>query len=186
MVKKIYLACPYTDPSAYVMAVREELASAATAMLIEITGAAVYSPITHGHRIASHLPDHLRRDSDFWLNQCFPFLRACDMMLVLDLPGIERSNGVQKEIKAADEMRLPTYRINFHSLKEVYNAGHEPGTTGCPSTDYLFSRLPAELFSFDWLRRHWKDIHNQKPGGQSEGEIHLHRPDEQGYEGSAG
>ena len=52
---KIYLACPYTHPDEVTRNTRVELASIIAAKLM-CEGHVVFSPITHGHYVADHLP----------------------------------------------------------------------------------------------------------------------------------
>lgn len=93
----VYLACPYTSPSPEESERRMEAASVQAAELMR-EGYAVFSPITHGHKIADYLPDALVMDHDFWMRQCIPFLSMCDIVAVLCLPGWNTSMGVQREI----------------------------------------------------------------------------------------
>lgn len=98
----IYLACPYTSPSAIEQADRVEIASAAAAEMM-LEGHCVYSPITHGRHIAQHLPQSV--DYDFWMKQCKPLLMSADCLVVLPLPGWRASKGVMQEISWAREFK---------------------------------------------------------------------------------
>jgi hypothetical protein len=121
-----YLACPYTHPEADVRNAREAEATKATAFLIKNLQVAVYSPITHGHRIADHLPSDLRTHSDFWLDQCLPILRKCACMYILQIPGWEKSSGIAKELVVADEYKLALFSLipegNSYKLRGFCNA----------------------------------------------------------------
>jgi len=59
----------------------------------------VFSPITHGHAIAStgYVSD---RSWEFWREQCLPYIDMADKMYILCLPGWDTSVGVlaEKEI----------------------------------------------------------------------------------------
>lgn len=70
-------------------------------------GNTVISPIAHSHGVADFLPDNLRLDGDFWMEQDLPLLARCDEMAVLCLDGWENSNGVKKEIAFAEEHGIP-------------------------------------------------------------------------------
>ena len=102
----IYLAAPYSDPSPEVRSARVELASRAAAYLME-QGFVVFSPITHGHYVADHLPDACRLDHEFWMKQCLPFLDRSHGLIVLPLPGWESSRGVQAERRRAEDLNIP-------------------------------------------------------------------------------
>jgi len=121
-----YLACPYTHEDADIRMARETEATKATAFLIKHLQVAVYSPITHGHRVADYLPTSLRTHSDFWLGQCMPILRKCTCMYVLQIPGWEKSSGISKELVVADEHKLSLFALipegNSYKLKGFCNA----------------------------------------------------------------
>jgi len=106
-----YLACPYTHPDADVRHARELEATKAAAFLLKNLQVAVYSPITHGHRVADFLPAALRNHSDFWLDQCLPILRKCTCMYVLQIPGWEKSSGIAKELIVANEHKLSLFSL---------------------------------------------------------------------------
>jgi hypothetical protein len=66
-------------------------------------GHIVFSPISHSHPIADHLPDQLRTDSNWWMNQDLPFVDWADEVHVVCIGElghelIEQSKGVQMEI----------------------------------------------------------------------------------------
>ena len=99
----IYLASPYSHPSAAVREWRYTCALRAAAILMEIQCVAVFSPIAHSHPIAAHLPERLLMDHDFWMAQDLPMLSAATEMRVLTIPGWEDSKGVLREIGHASE-----------------------------------------------------------------------------------
>ena len=63
---KIYLACPYTHPDEVTRNTRVEFASIIAAKLM-CEGHVVFSPITHGHHIADHLPPAKLHSHEFWM-----------------------------------------------------------------------------------------------------------------------
>jgi nucleoside 2-deoxyribosyltransferase len=91
---KIYLACPYSHPRESVREARVRLADRVAARLVEL-GHIVFSPLTHSHRIAHHLDNHL--DLDCWLRQDLAFLEWADILYILTIPGWEDSKGVAAE-----------------------------------------------------------------------------------------
>lgn len=106
-----YLASPYTPHKGESVEERCRAAKIAAAKLMQ-AGHAVFSPIAHSHYIADHLPAHLRVDHDFWMAQDLPVLRACTRLVVLRLPGWERSRGVAREIEEAAKLGIPVEYID--------------------------------------------------------------------------
>ena len=105
-----YLASPYTNPDnpADLDACKERHAAAcsAAAKLMQ-EGHAVFSPIAHSHAIADHMDEALRSSYKFWLEQDFALLTYACKLVVLKLPGWERSFGVKKEIEYAERLCIP-------------------------------------------------------------------------------
>lgn len=106
MKKLVYLASPYTHEDAAVMDARCKEAQKEAARLM-LDGFAVFSPIAHSHGLADYIPEALRRDAVFWLEQDFPLLARCDELRVLCLPGWEESVGVRAEIEFAHARGIP-------------------------------------------------------------------------------
>lgn len=102
MTDIIYLACPYTSPDEAVRNERQALATKMAAYLMQ-QGNVVFSPITHGHAVAAHLPAELTNDGEFWMAQCLPVLERCSVLVILPLPGWEKSIGIAKEVRFALE-----------------------------------------------------------------------------------
>lgn len=113
MTKLIYLAAPYSDPDAAVCEKRVVQASRAAALLMSRYGLVVFSPITHGHSVAPHLPVKLAVSHEFWMAQCLPVLAKCDELFVLRLPGWDRSAGVKHEWDFAIRNNLPIRTVDF-------------------------------------------------------------------------
>jgi hypothetical protein len=102
----VYLASPYTPTAGESVNERADAAKRYAAKLMS-DGHVVFSPIAHSHHVADHLPAHLRVDHDFWMEQDMPLLRAAGRLVVLMLPGWERSRGVAQEIQEATRMNIP-------------------------------------------------------------------------------
>jgi nucleoside 2-deoxyribosyltransferase len=101
----IYLASPYSHPDPDVRQRRYVEACMAAAKLME-EGAAVFSPIAHGHSVAEHggLP---AMDHEFWMAQCLPWVERCDELVILTLDGWRESRGIQCEIAQASLVDIP-------------------------------------------------------------------------------
>jgi Domain of unknown function (DUF1937) len=95
----IYLACPYSDPSAAVRLRRFQDATKAAAALIR-QGHIVFSPITMTHPIDLEIAGSTSTlGSDFWVNFDEAFMERCDVFVLLPLEGWHKSKGVLHEIE---------------------------------------------------------------------------------------
>lgn len=100
----IYLACPYSHPSAEMRHLRFQVVSSIAGDLIR-RGLTVFSPITHGHAISLFSPS-IPGDWQFWKEVCHSFLSWAEMLLVVDIPGREASVGVNAEIALTEDIGL--------------------------------------------------------------------------------
>lgn len=96
----IYLAIPYSGMEELSF----EISCMITAFLMK-TGQVVYSPIVHGHTLASKC--RLTAGHDFWLNQDLDMLRRCDELYVVAMEGWDKSVGVLAEIREAQKLEIP-------------------------------------------------------------------------------
>jgi len=99
----IYLASPYSHPDA---AVRESRFHAVCEYAAEAMrdGQLVYSPIVHSHPLAER---GLPGDWSFWSSHNRAMLERSSALVVLALPGWEKSEGVQAEVGMARSLGLP-------------------------------------------------------------------------------
>ena len=109
-MKRIYLACPYSDKDKLVELYRFKKVNQVAAKLM-LMGFAIFSPISHSVPIAEHIPDS-NNDHDFWLSQDKEFIDVCDEMYVLCLKGWHESFGVNWEIKYVKKQRKPITYID--------------------------------------------------------------------------
>jgi hypothetical protein len=106
-----YLACPYTfkhanpETARAVRTWRAHQATLATAWLIRGKQWNVLSPITHSHPL--HEIGQCDGDWKFWEKIDREFIQCSQRMVVLMLDGWRISEGVQAEIKIAQEAGLP-------------------------------------------------------------------------------
>ncbi len=98
----IYLATPYSHRLASVRQARFLTACRFAAKLIN-EGVDVFCPIAHSHPIAMY---NVADDFVFWQAWDEWFLRRCDSMTVLMLPGWDISLGVASEITLAKELGI--------------------------------------------------------------------------------
>lgn len=93
-MKRVYLALPYTHTKDNVKEHRVEVARRITKLLI-LQGYIVFCPILQAHGLG------LPTDWEFWETHDIAFLEWCDELWIITLPGWEKSDGVQSEIKVA-------------------------------------------------------------------------------------
>lgn len=105
----LYLACPYSHPDAAVMRQRADMITQIAASIMSMGTAAVYSPITHGAAVEPFLPEHLRRNHDFWMTMDIPFVRHSVGLVLAPFEGWEDSKGVAIEIQVARAINLPLF-----------------------------------------------------------------------------
>lgn len=105
----IYLASPYTHKEDSVKQERFEKVNKAAARLM-VDGYYIFSPISHTRpiEIAGALPG----DWQYWEGYDRAIIKACKGLMVLRLPGWEKSTGVTAEIKIATELGLPIEYID--------------------------------------------------------------------------
>ena len=116
--ERIYLATPYTHPSELVRKHRFETVSKVAGIMTN-EGKIIYSPISHGHTLASF--ENLPAEFDFWQEQCLSFLHHwADEVHVLMLDGWKESKGVQAEIEEAKKLGLEIKYINCDTLGELH------------------------------------------------------------------
>lgn len=93
---KLYICIPYTGMEERSFKIANQVA----ADLIK-DGFIVYSPISHSHPIATQCG--LDLDFKFWekIDKCF--IDWCDIVLIVDIAGWQKSIGVNAELKYAKE-----------------------------------------------------------------------------------
>jgi nucleoside 2-deoxyribosyltransferase len=104
----IYLASPYSDPD---LVIREQRFHEVCkfAALLTSNGALVFSPIAHSHPIAQYMDKSHK--FDFWSRFDLWMLERCEVMMILTLPGWEKSEGIKAEISFAREQGIPIVHL---------------------------------------------------------------------------
>lgn len=108
---KIYLTTCYTHHCKVKRIERFNKVNEAAANLMA-QGHVVFSPISHSHQIADHLPPEKLTDHEFWMEQYLPLLDWADKLYVLRLPGWKESKGVFTEINYAVDNDKPIIYID--------------------------------------------------------------------------
>lgn len=110
-----YLACPYTHPAMATRVERFEASARAAADLIQ-RGMFVYSPITMTHPIDIVMVEEGETmGTDYWCDFDEAFMRLCDEMIVLTIPGWRESRGIAREAKFFSDAGKP---VRYMSLSE--------------------------------------------------------------------
>jgi hypothetical protein len=122
----IYLASPYTHSDPAVRKQRFQCVKTALFLLLRDRVWA-YSPIVHCHELARE--NKLPTTHDFWLEYDFDFLRRCDALYTLILPGWEDSKGVAEERAVAHHVFIPRklMHIDFHEYDVFYTLENDLG-----------------------------------------------------------
>jgi hypothetical protein len=108
----IYLACPYTHPSAAIRLQRFQEATKAAAALIK-QGRIVFSPITMTHPIDIEMAGSDNTlGSDFWVAFDEAFLERCDVFVLLPLDGWGQSRGIRREIEYFQKAGKPLMALD--------------------------------------------------------------------------
>lgn len=99
----VYLACPYSHDDPVIREMRFKQANMAAGKLME-RGYIVFSPLSHCHPISVQY--RLPTDWEFWQKFCTTYVRLCNTMFVLMVPGWEESRGITEELKLAKELGI--------------------------------------------------------------------------------
>lgn len=111
--KLVYLAIPYTwNPLRSF-----EIANKVAAVLMQ-QGYTVFSPISHSHPINQYLPEEVRTQLGFWLDQDCTILAHCEIIFLVTVEQcgqklIENSPGCQRELSEARDLNIPLQHILY-------------------------------------------------------------------------
>ena len=111
----VYLGIPYTFDPEWSFQAANKMAAGIMRFGVD-EDITVFSPISHSHPIAEHLPKNLVLDHSFWMKMDLPILMECDALLVIepshDQEAIKKSRGLQKEIATALQEKIPVVRVS--------------------------------------------------------------------------
>ncbi|MEC4591908.1 DUF1937 family protein [Nitrospirillum amazonense] len=129
----IYLAGPYSNdaPENPDVAASSEKRLARFNAITEAArhyvekGNIVYSPLTMTHPIDLRMTNRL--SSDFWVSFDEAFMEHCSRIIVLDLPGWDKSNGISREIeffrnKGIEAEHISPQFLQIDQSQEQYRA----------------------------------------------------------------
>ena len=99
-----YLGLPYSDYSVFV---RDWRASVSDRIAADLTkqGRIIFAPISAWHHIAKKYK--LPGTFEYWLKLDEEFIKASKKLLIITLPGWQKSTGVSEEIKLAKKYKIP-------------------------------------------------------------------------------
>jgi hypothetical protein len=117
----IYVASPYSHPSAQVREDRAYQVGTFTAIKVQQRHI-VYSPIASWHHLAKE--HNMPGDFGFWNWLNFEFLDRSSEMWVLCLDGWRESTGVQAEIKYMEGRGLPVRYFHGSTFEEIHGDHH--------------------------------------------------------------
>ena len=125
MTPILYLATPYSHADHDAREYRHLMACQAAAKLIA-SGHVVLSPVAHSHPIA----ETGRIDGSWatWEKQCLTLLDACTYMVVLQLPGWDKSTGIKAELAHCAKVCKPVIYTDFPGLGR-FEGGRLPNAT---------------------------------------------------------
>lgn len=123
----IYLATPYSHPSAAVRHSRFQVVNIVAAAMMA-RGLHVYSPISHTHPIC--LAGDLPQGWDYWAELDRKMVSACGLLVVVRQPGWRSSVGVKAEIEIAGELGIPVEHIQPSDVVRWSNARTDGASDG--------------------------------------------------------
>ncbi|HUT91797.1 MAG TPA: DUF1937 family protein [Thermoguttaceae bacterium] len=120
----IYLASPYSDPNPAIREQRFRIVCQVAAAMLR-AGALVFSPIAHSIPIAEH--GTAPNTWAFWKGLDLEMLARSDEVVVLKLPGWDRSQGVQAEVVRARALGKPVSYVEAGDVTGRAGRRRRPG-----------------------------------------------------------
>ena len=106
----MYLATVYSQHPQGIHVAFEDAARAA-AWFVGM-GVTVFCPIAHTHPIAIH-GDLDPRDHAIWIPLDKPFMRSAQGLIVVKMPGWEKSKGIKIEIEEFEKAKKPIFYFDW-------------------------------------------------------------------------
>lgn len=111
-----YVASPYTSPDPAVSAERCAQAVEAAKVLTRI-GYAAFVPIAYNAPWTADPTYKVDTTWEFWESIDLPFLDRCAALILLEIPGWEKSRGVNAELDHCHKVGIPVMSISLEDLK---------------------------------------------------------------------
>lgn len=113
--KLIYLGAPYSDPDPTIIAARMAAFEDVVARLLT-EGQFPISPLLNHGLVGRH---KVGGDWTFWQHYSRRLLTHCDVLMIIELPGWQTSEGVTGEIDLARMLSIPVEPASWS--REVYD-----------------------------------------------------------------
>lgn len=97
----IYLAAPYTHPSALIQEERVRTTAEAVDILLSQGYDCIFAPTVYGHALEKFGAGMTARKHGFWMSQCMHMLQCADELMILPLVGWRESRGIAEEVRFA-------------------------------------------------------------------------------------
>ena len=111
----VYVASPYSSvPDKHQL--MRTVAQTCGKYMLAYPGQYAVSGLIHHYALSE--VEGLGTDYEFWKNWCETFLRKCEKLVVLTIPGWNTSTGVAAEIQLAKSLNMP---IEFIDPTSFYN-----------------------------------------------------------------
>lgn len=106
-----YLATPY---SAYPYGLENAFnAACRAAACLADAGVPVYSPIVHWHPISLFMD---RRPTEFWIELNRPHMKIAQGLIIVQLPGWDKSEGIRREQKIFEQLGKPIRYVGWPAV----------------------------------------------------------------------
>lgn len=105
----IFISSPFSSPFPATQQERYERVMEFTSIMLS-SGYQVFSPIVYCVPMAARFK--LPGDADYWAKFNIEFLRNCEAMFLLQLPGWDQSKGIQLELRIAKMLFIPVIHFN--------------------------------------------------------------------------
>ena len=99
--KLCYIAAPYWSENKETRVERRQLTIEYSMMMTE-RGVLNYSPLLYSDKYKNK-----KMVESYWLTHGLKMVKACDLMIILMLPGWEKSKGIKGEITEAERLKIP-------------------------------------------------------------------------------
>lgn len=108
-----YLATPYT---AYPYGLENAfLAACRAAACLTDSGVPVYSPVAHWHPISLFMEN---KPPEFWIELNRPYMQTALSLIIVQLPGWDRSAGIFHERTLFEQMNKPVKFLGWPAIPE--------------------------------------------------------------------
>lgn len=111
-----YVASPYTSSDPAIAKERCQLAVKAAKVITRL-GYAAFVPIAYNAPWSGDPDYQVDTTWQFWESIDLPFLDRCAALILLEIPGWEKSTGVNAELDYCKEMGIPVMSFSLEDLQ---------------------------------------------------------------------